>query len=279
MAPDPLISKIQKKLRLRTQSPRRFLKCRALHWILGFTLFVNAGCIHLPPAETKTVAPETSGPFTLNENRQYRIESMAYKREKYPLDDFLRRLKKGEFVEAFKAIHLNYQPSNTQNQALKELIEAGYTPVFVRFTNKTESEMNFDESYFKLIAENQRYSALSVKTLPREFSHFSFQSTVANVYNVTVVVVATLVLFAALGALRASPQGNWDGLFSDFSDGGRHSQQSSNILNDVTIETKIDYRNHLIKKTVLGPGETTQGLLFFRTNSADLTESWIEIQP
>lgn len=242
-------------------------------------MFLNTGCIHLPSAETKTIAPETSGPFTSNENALYRIDSLAYQSEKFPLDDFFSRLKKGEFIEAFKAIHLSYRSSNTRNQALKELIEAGYTPVFIKFTNKTEREMNFDESYFKLIADNQRYAALSVKTLPNEFSHFSFQSTAANVYNVTVVVVATLALFIAIGALKSSPGGNWDNLFSDMSPHGGAKGHDNEILNDVTIETKIDYRDLLIKKMVLKPGETAQGFLFFKTNSADLTDCWVEIQP
>ena len=271
MARHTLISKLRRQLFF-------LLPRRGLHFLLCAVLFLNAGCIHLPGAETKTVAPETSGPFSLNENVQYRIESLAYQPEKFPLDDFFSRLKKGEFIEAFTAIHLSYRPSNTQNQALRELIGAGYTPVFMKFSNKTEREMNFDESYFKLIAENQRYAALPVKSLPSEFSHFSFQSTAANIYNVTVVVVATLVLFVALAALKSPNSGNAENLFSDFGN-GHASGNDSKILNDVTIETKIDYRDHLIKKTTLQPGETVQGLLFFKTNSADLTTSWIEVLP
>ncbi|MBY0451872.1 MAG: hypothetical protein K2P92_02475 [Bdellovibrionaceae bacterium] len=253
-----------------------------LIYILCVVMFLNSGCIHLPSAETKTVAPETSGALTLNESPQYRIESLIYQPEKFPLDDFFARLKKGEFVEAFKAIHLFYRPSNTQNQALKELISAGYTPVYIRFTNKTEREMSFDESYFRLIAESERYAPLSVRSLPREFSRFSFQSTAANVYNVTVVVVATLILMVAIVGVATAGGGgggNWGNLFSELDNGPGSRGHSGEILNDVTIETKIDYRDHLIKKTTLQPRETTQGLLFFKVSSADLTESWVEILP
>lgn len=260
-----------------------FFRRRGWPVLISAVMFLNAGCIHLPSAETKTVAPETSGAFTLNETPQYLIESLVYQPEKFPLDDFFIRLKKGEFVEAFKAIHLSYRPSNTQNQALKELIAAGYTPVYVKFTNKTEREMSFDESYFRLIAAGERYAPLSVRSLPSEFSHFSFQSTAANVYNVTVVVVATVVLMVAIVGLATAGGGggggNWGDLFSSSNNGGRSGRSENEVLNDVTIETKIDYRDHLIKKTTLQPGEKVQGLLFFKVNSADLTASWVEIQP
>ncbi len=255
-----------------------FFLRRWLHFALVLILFLNSGCIHLPSAETKMVAPETSGAFALNENSLYRIESLAYQSEKYPLDDFFARLKIGEFVAAFRSINLTYQASNTQNKALKELIEAGYSPVLVKFTNRTDREMNFDESYFKLIVENQRYAALPVKSLPKEFSHFSLQSTVANVYNVTVVVVASLALLVAIAAISPRGGGGYGGSGGNLGnllpfDGGER------ILNDTTIATRIDYRDHLIKETVLQPGQTSQGLLFFKTNSADLTASWVEIQP
>ena len=137
MAQHTLISKFKQQARELTVLPKCFFLRRAIHLILAIVLFLNTGCIHLPSAETKTVLPETSGPFTLNENSLYRIESLVYQPEKFPLDDFFARFKKGDFIEAFKSIRLSYQPSNTQNNALKELIEAGYSPVTRRFSSNS----------------------------------------------------------------------------------------------------------------------------------------------
>ena len=94
--------------------------------------------------------------------------------------------------------------------------------------------------------------------LPVEFEHFSPQAVAANVYNTAVVVVG---FAAVLAVLVIASNG---GAVPDFSQLTGPSVDSTNeVYNSTHSKTRVDYKNYLIKKTVLDPGAVVSGLLFF----------------
>lgn len=229
--------------------------------------FVVSSCIHTKSKELVYLdidASETRGltPLLKPMDDRLAISYLVYTPSKLPLEDFFRRLANGEFGSALDGLNLGYT-SNTRNEILRELLDAGLVPVYVRIKNESDSPKTIAEKDFFLSSGPERVSAIAAVNVPREFERFHPEAVAANVINVTtaiVIIVAVVVVLAAACQANCGGLGNaggpsWGG------DGGDGS-----ILNDTTLTRQFGYRDYLIQATMLEPGASVEGLVFFRTD-------------
>ena len=228
---------------------------------------LNSGCVHTKPNEIQAVDLNQKNETLKIKNTSIPIEYLVYRSSQFPLADFFRGLKKGEYKEAFQRMDLRYRSSNFNNPALQELIDAGFIPVYVKIENKTVTPLSFDEKSFVLVDGSKTLTPIAVTDLPREFEHFSQEALAANVYNTGVVVVG---FAAVLGVLVIATAGNGLIIPNNWGGGGGNSKSHSGlfsdsepIYNDLQKTTKVDYRNYLIQSSTLKSGESAQGLVFF----------------
>ncbi len=229
----------------------RFFIC----FVLVSAHILNAGCIHVSPNEVKTF--ELSSPSALSsaDNTGVEIKYLVYKTSRLPLSLFFRRLKRGDYREAFQRMDFQYRGSNVKSEVLEDMLDAGFIPVYVKLENKGPVAMRFDVADFSLSENSTVLAALSEEQLPHEFEHFSPQALVANVYNTGVVIVGFAAIMGVM--VLSADKGNAD--LSGFGVPG-----TPEIYNSVQRTTKLEYQKYLLKSSSLKTGESAQGLLFFR---------------
>lgn len=191
------------------------------------------------------------------------INYLIYRTSQLPLEEFFSHLKRGDYKKAFKNIDLSYHPENFEDEALAELIEAGFVPVYVKVENQGSSAIEIDEKSFSLNYREGSVKAFYSSELPNEFRHFSPKAVAANTYNTAVVVVGFAAILAVFVVL--APYGN-----PDLSGMGVPSNSSRSLYNSVHKKVKVDYKTYLIKKIRLEPGQVTKGLLFFKLDNQPL---------
>ena len=198
------------------------------------------------------------------------IKSYVYLDSKYPFENFFKKLKNGEIHEAFKNIDGTYRPASTDNDAVTELLMAGYVPTLVWVHNGRDSSIEISEKNFKLSYDAQFVEAIPSVDLPKRLERINYRAVGVNVYNTGVIVlVAAVVVAAALFAVssRSNAGGGVNG-------GGSKSER---VYSEITKTTTIDYNNLLIKPRAISPGETIHGLVFFKLNGGvDLSKVHLE---
>lgn len=227
----------------------------------------NTSCIHLKPREIQLVDLNQDPDLAKLANPDLEIQYLVYRPYQLPLNDFFRNLKRGNYKNAFQRIHFTYRPSNFNNQAVEELIGAGFIPVYIKVENSSSRPLTFDEKSFTLTDGAKVLNAVPSKDLPRELKRFSPEAVVANVYNTGVVV---LIFVAVMAVIVVAAKEGRGGAFGNLSfDSGNSSgpdprfTSPDETFNDVHQVTKVDYRHYLITSRVLKPGEFVQGLVFF----------------
>lgn len=224
--------------------------------ILAVTFIFNSGCITTPSYEDKTLdLPKTASGLSSQMAGSAKVDSLIYLPSKLPLETFFSKLKKGEFTQALKKVDLNYKPTNANNEALTQLIEHDFIPVYVEFTNTGTKTMTLREGHFWLTDGEHRFQAINSTELPLRFKKINGPAITANVINTSVLVVGVAALLVAI-AVVSSNGGNSGGLSGLF--GG-----DPFVMNDMYLTTRVDYKNYLISKKELAPGETKKGILFF----------------
>jgi hypothetical protein len=234
--------------------------------LVGLSLIVNSGCIHTSAIEDRNLSLKESDKTAeqMSERTSLRIESVIYSEGKWPLSDFFSRLMAGEFKEAIAKVDIRYVPSNTKNEILRELINDGFVPVFVRVKNTSAVPVQVSEAQFHIEDGKIRVRAIESTQIPRVFKRFSSEAFIANTINVGAVVLAFTVLFYAMA--ESDNYGNGFRLF-DFSSSSSGGGGDIKILNETEKTTRINYRNYLLKATTIPPHSETQGLLFFYNSS------------
>lgn len=248
-----------------------------MRMLLIVILFLNSSCIHLNATEYQTVAVEYSKAQhqeTITFDK-LQIENLVYTESVYPLEEFLSKLIAGDFKEVLDKIDLKYKPSNTDNKIILELIKEGLVPVYVNVKNNGPEPVKISEKNFYISDGVTQVPALSFENVPRSYKRFNSKAVVANTYNISVVVIGTVVALAVLGIIfrhGGFPSGIGSGGSSKtrYSSGGMGDNDK--IINTTQKTTLIDYRNYLISEQTIEPNQSVQGLLFFRhkASSSDL---------
>lgn len=218
------------------------------------------GCIHVASEETRTVRVEKSqsGVLTQKSADGSTMNYLVYRDSILPLEQFFTRLKKGEYTRAFREINLNYRPANHDNEAMQELLDAGFVPVYVKIENKGTSNLDFDEKSFEMKCKGGSAKAFYAEYLPREFEHVNSKAIAANVYNVGVVIVGFGAVIVALIMASENKVPRMDGMQVP------GSMSDVKIVNSATKKHRVDYKNYLLTKTRLAPEHASEGLLFFQ---------------
>jgi len=225
--------------------------------LMAVLLIGNASCIHTQSTvETKAVETSPESGLSQIQKPEVEIQYLIYQQSKLPLGDFFSHLKRGDYNKAFRRIDFRYRSANFKDEAMAELLEAGFVPAYVKVKNPGSTPLQFDEKSFALSSEDVSLKAFYSDQLPKEFKRLSPKAVAANVYNTGVVIVGFAAVLAAYFVVASAANGQ-PGFPA-----GNGSQQSA-IYNDVNNTVRVDYRNYLIAKTVLNPGEETKGILFF----------------
>lgn len=225
-----------------------------LQLFLVFTLLVNTSCVHIKSGEDVKLQLEQNANVQSDQTPSYEIKSFIYSENKYPLEDFLTKLKNGEFAESLKNINLNYTPANTDNKIFRKLINRGYVPVYISYQNKSQSDVKINYSQFVITDGQNTITPLNPIHLPKKFKQFHPPALAANTYNVTVTITGVVVLALLLASLRVQ-NFNFDGLDISKSD--------ETIIYPLDYTTRIDYQNLVLNEKILKPNESFSGLLFF----------------
>jgi hypothetical protein len=236
------------------------LKPRAIRLITFLHLF-NLGCIHTRSHERSEINLSDSQVAETQWIADIEIKSVVYRPSKLPLSDFFARLSRGEFKDAFQKLDLDYKQSNANDKAMIELIDHGYIPAYVVVKNDGNSDVTIDEKNFSLMTDVAQVKAFYSEQLPREFQSLNPSAVAANVYNTGVVVVGFVAVIAVF-VMAALPSG-WA-----FPEGGTfRGLNDTTVLNNTNRTTNIEYKDYLIYRTHLKPGESLRGLLFFKFDS------------
>lgn len=231
---------------------------RLLPLLMAFQFF-NSGCVHTSSIEKREIEQPTYSTLDTQQYDKIQVRSVVYLPSKFPLEDFFRRMTKGEFTEAFKKIDLDYKASNTSDRALQEIIDAGFVPAYVEVKNQGPNAINIDEKDFILTNGKEEIPAFRSEFLPNEFAKFNPEAAAANVVNMGVVVVGFAAVTVAFFLLaQSSSSGSGPAPESPFG-----WFQNDEIFNDTTKITKVNYRSYLISPSQIETGQTRSGLLFF----------------
>ncbi len=217
---------------------------------------VTTSCIHTAPTETKHVdLPEPSG--EARSVGDLEVQSVIYRKSELPFEEFLVNLGRGRYKEALQKIHLSYHPSNNDNEAIAELIDAGFIPVYVSLTNRGQAPVAISENRFILTGSAGRLKALPVENIPHEFSHVDSKAVAANIYNTGVVVLSFAVILGVVALARND--GSTTPTIWPLDAASSHDP----VYNEPMKRTHINFRDYLISEMTLAPGESKKGLLFF----------------
>ncbi len=224
-----------------------------------FLILIQAftpGCIHVKTYETRAIELPSEKGLSMQQVDDLKIGSIVYLPSKLPLEDFFSRLRRGEFSDAFAKMDLNYKQSNTNDELIQKIIEAGFIPAYIEVKNTGEGPISIDEKTFALDNGKNQIKGFYADSLPREFERFSPTAVAANAVNLGIVIVGFAVVLAAMIILPSGAH------FPDTGQGSS-SSMSNDPLNKTSETTKIDYKNYLLTATKIMPGESAKGLLFF----------------
>lgn len=261
---------------------------RSLSVLVALAVFATS-CLHTRSRELVELdldRRETAGLRPLLRSAEAEglaVSHLIYTPGKLPLEDFFRRLSQGELRESLGAINAG-GPGNTRNEILRELLEAGLVPVYVRIRNEGPRARAFSERDFFLAAGPAGGRAIAAADVPREFERFHPEAFAANVLNVTtaVVIIAGVIVLLAAACSGSSCSGLHDFPFG--SGGGGHGGSSGggsegSMLNETTLTRQFGYRDYLLQPTMLEPGATAEGLIFFRMNPQDADRYELRFDP
>lgn len=238
---------------------------------VALALILNLSCVHTRTDETRAVQNKNSGSLESVTTAETDLQYVIYRPSQLPLGQFFTHLRKGDYKKAFQKIDIRYKPANYDDEILTELIDAGFVPVYVKIKNTSTAPLQIDEKSFALNHSAGEVKAFNTDQLPRKFEEFSPTALAANVYNTGVVVVG----FAAImGLVIISAEHGGSSAFptigaNDFAGGGG-SSSNDEIYNSLYKNVHIDFKNYLITRQELSPGQEAKGLLFFYVGNADL---------
>ncbi len=237
---------------------------RILRIFIALIFSFTGACVSKPVHEVKNLNLDkvnaTGLPSRSVNDLQY--SEMVYSTAKLPLEDFFNGVMTGQFIDALKNLDILYHPSNTDNDVLLELINHGIVPVFVSIQNKGSTAVQFNPQNFVLVDNSTNLSPISKAEIPNRITRFSATNAAKNVVNVGAVVVLMAAVLAVLVAARTSLPGT-------LTDTGMGTGSNGELyeLKGTTIITKVEYGKLILENTILQPGETVQGLLFFQTKN------------
>lgn len=227
---------------------------------LAIIIFLNTGCIHLRTGESIKVELTEENGISKQSTESYELRSMVYSEDKYPLEDFLKKLGRGDFENSLKNINLNYKPANTDNIIFKKLISNGYTPAYFSYQNKTNTDIKINYKQFALTDGQNSVAPLSPIVIPKKIEKFNTKALAANTYNVTITVTGVVLLVLMLAYLQV-PNLNLHGV--------DYTQDDYKVLNPLDYTTRIDYQNFLLFERTIKPNESISGLIFFEKRKTD----------
>ncbi len=240
------------------------MKQNAIRLILATLLCLQPACVHVAQEnETHELHAQPKSQLVPLNAQGVELNYAIYRTSQLPLGDFFTRLKQGEYKKAFRQADFHYRSANFNDKALNKLIESGFIPVYVKLKNTGTTPLTLDEKSFALTNEKEPKAAFYSDQLPQVFSEINPTAVAANVYNTGVVVVGFAAVMAILVVAKSTsfPTNTGSGL----STGGNDP-----VYNDVHKYMRVNYKDYLIKKTTLQPGEEAKGLLFFYLGETDL---------
>lgn len=237
-----------------------------------------SGCISVRERETRRIEAaalerrKLEGSIQRSSAAGLEVTSVVYKPALIPLEDFFKRMARGEFKRAFSSARLRYSPSNADDRALKTLIAHGIAPAYVEARNAGDSTVDLAGLELRLADSVTSLEPIPGQDLPRELEEFNPKAAAANVYNTGAAVVGCAAFLAVLvGSVYAGANAlNGLGALADLPD--LASGLDGEVYNALYKTADIDYDGLLWKPRRLAPGERARGLVFFRAGRADWTE-------
>ncbi|MBI4347779.1 MAG: hypothetical protein HY553_13060 [Elusimicrobia bacterium] len=238
-----------------------------------------AGCISVKDQERHRVGP-AAVPAENREDQLQRtsvggveLRSFVYKPRLLPLEDFFKRIARGDLKEAIRRADLRYSPSNADDKALKTLLKHGIAPAYIDVANTGGAPVDLSRLRLALADSGSRFEPIPNDQLPKVFEEFNPKAAAANVYNTGAAIVgcaAALAVLAAGVVAGGDPFGGFGvlgvlGELPGFLD--------DEVYNELKKTTHVEYDGLLWKPGVLAPGERARGLVFFRAGSADWTSA------
>lgn len=219
-------------------------------------------CVYTHNWEKAPVAPgerPTSGALRIGE---VVADSFVYRASEWPLGVFFRRLSRGEFDKALKSIRLRYEPSSYDGKAMKALLKAGFVPVLVRVRNGGAAPADLGALRWTLQSADGPLDPIPPSELPKALDLVHWPAVAANAYNTTVVVVGYTAVLASFAACVYGGCGS-------FPTGTLSLPEADRVWNPLKKTWNFDYKDLLLSEGTLAPGESRQGLLFFRLKGKD----------
>lgn len=238
---------------------------------LSAIFFINTSCIHTKSKEIVPVVIDNNNNSYQLLSNDLMVKSFVYSESKYPLSEFFDKLSKGEFKDSFKNVSLTYKPSNTTNEVLRNLLKNGLVPVYVTLKNISSQDMKISFNQFQLSDGIYKFRAFDPSFVPNEIKRLSPTAIAANVYNITVSAVFSVLIFGMLTMASVAPNGsvNINGL----------TMNDNKVLNDTQKIIHFDYKNYILNEINLKPEEEFAGLLFFNTeNLKDTRDFQLELK-
>ncbi|HAH05342.1 MAG TPA: hypothetical protein DCM05_02275 [Elusimicrobia bacterium] len=190
-------------------------------------------------------------------------DCFVYRSSELPLSAFFRRLAKGEFDKALQSIRLRYEPSAHDGKAMKALLKARFVPVLVRARNEGSASADLGAVRWTLHSADGVLDPIPPAELPKALEGVHWPAVAANVYNTTVVVVGYTAVLAAIAAtVYYGGNGPIPAEFLSL-------PERDAVWNPVKKTLDLDYQDFLLRGGTLAPGESRQGLLFFRLKGKD----------
>lgn len=243
---------------------------RILHSVLIiFILLLQSHCIHTNSQITESIAIKSAEKSTsrLITSESVKIDYVIYHPAKFPLTTFFRRLTKGEFTEAFKRFNLKYESANISNELLQELISHGFIPAYIQIKNIGPRGLKFSPTQLHLFSKDFDVPAIPYEEIPRALKQFNPEAFAANIYNVSVTIIGSVGLLAALTMANGPNSG---GAIFPTNESLRYYDQK--ILNETQQTVQLDFREELLREQSLVPNASIRGLVFFRLEPNQIQE-------
>ena len=245
---------------------------RALSLILSCTMGLASGCIHTEKSSGHTMVVDLSKDKQGLTSRQFEdltVGTMSYHPRVMPLETFFKKVMSGQFDDALRRLEVTYKPSNTDSEALKQVMKVGLMPVFLKIENSGRKPVDLSRLKIRAQIGDESVDVFPDKDLPQFFRETDLKAVGANIYNTTVVIgvvaIYTIAYIAATNGYNTFDFIRLDG----------------QVYNDIHKTTPIAYSNYLFTPATLAPGAVQQGLVFFRFakgqadgNDLQLTLSW-----
>jgi hypothetical protein len=199
------------------------------------------------------------------------VRAFVYRPRELPLNEFFRKLERGDFAQAVKSLQLPRPPAEVDSKALRLLIGKGFIPVLVDVVNTGREPADLGRLHFDLVIGGDRLGPIPSRDVPAQIARLNPKALAADAYNAAALIIDVAEIVAVIAAIVFLSGGHGgsarSGGFStpDFSDAG-----AGEFVNSTVKTVYVDPADLLWSPRVLPPNGDARGLLFFRSGASDV---------